>query len=128
MHFNRLTILVPIFIVLASATAFAVHFDLLSNGPQGFSFNILHALAEGDGGGGGGGGGDGGGGYGGGGCCDDDGDAGGDTGGDAGSGEDVPPPPPPPAPAPTFTLSITKTELSPGDGVTARPGDRNPHR
>ncbi|MDP2594246.1 MAG: hypothetical protein Q8P36_02835, partial [bacterium] len=92
MHFNRLTVLVPIFIVLASAAAFAMHFDLFSNGSQGFSFNILHALADNG---------------------NDNKNSGndisdGDTDGDA-NGEDVPPPPPalPTAPSHTANCNVS---------------------
>src|SRR3989344_2583204 len=120
MHFNRYTILVPLFIVLASATIFAVHFDVVSYGQQGLSFNILHALADGggDGGDSGGDGGDGGGDSGG--DGGDSGGDGGDTGGDNDSGRDTPPPPPPP-PSPSIpicTLSVSPTSVAPGGTVT----------
>src|SRR3989344_4378735 len=80
MPFNRYTIFVPIFVVIASAAIFAVHFNWVSYGQQGLSFSIMHAYADdGDGGDSGGGGGDDGG---------DGGDSGGGGGDDGGDGGD----------------------------------------
>ncbi|MDO8407712.1 MAG: hypothetical protein Q7S95_00540, partial [bacterium] len=134
----------PLFIVIASATTFAVHFNWVSYGAQGLSFNIMHAHADdgGDGGGSDSGGdagdggsgsdsggdaGDGGsgsdsGGDAGGGGSDSGGDAGdtggGDTGGDDtdGGGDTTPPPAPPVAPTCAFWAS--PTSIVPGGSVT----------
>lgn len=70
MRFNYTTILVPIFILLASAVAFGVHYNMLSYNPHGFGFSITAAHAD-----------DGGMGFGG-------GDAG-DTGSSGGMGNDA---------------------------------------